>query len=152
MNRNLFLAILGMDSYNRGYGVGINSLDESGQLGNATLLAATNDQKAGWQTAGFYAIAYDMTGVAGFTAGERVIAYRGTDNPASDFYAYGIGLGQPFALTGGLTNQARLTIEIYRAVAGSGTDPFAANITTTGHSLGGGLAHNDNPANERLAA
>jgi hypothetical protein len=121
-------------------------------LGNATLLAATNDQKAGWQTAGFYAIAYDMTGVAGFTAGERVIAYRGTDNPASDFYAYGIGLGQPFALTGGLTNQARLTIEIYRAVAGSGTDPFAANITTTGHSLGGGLAHNDNPANERLAA
>ena len=65
MNRNLFLAILGMDSYNRGYGVGINSLDESGQLGNATLLAVTNDQKAGWQTAGFYAIAYDMTGVAG---------------------------------------------------------------------------------------
>lgn len=79
MNRNLFLAILGMDSYNRGYGVGINSLDESGQLGNATLLAATNDQKAGWEAAGFYAIAYDMTGVAGFTAGERVISYRGTD-------------------------------------------------------------------------
>ncbi len=58
MNRNLFLAILGMDSYNRGYGVGINSLDESGQLGNATLLAATNDQKAGWEAAGFYAMAF----------------------------------------------------------------------------------------------
>lgn len=79
MNRDLFLAILSMDTYNRGYGVGINDLSESGQLGNATLLAATSAQKAGWETAGFYAIAYDMTGVAGFTAGERVISYRGTD-------------------------------------------------------------------------
>ena len=49
-------------------------------------------------------------------------------------------MGQPFALTGGLTDQARLTIEFFRAVAGDGADPFAANITTTGHSLGGGLA------------
>ena len=149
MNRSLFLAILAMDSYNRGYGVGVEGLDEEGHIGNATFIPTPS--QTGWQAAGFYAIAYDMTGVAGFTAGERVISYRGTDG-ASDFYAYGIGLGQPFALTGGLTNQARLTIEIYRAVAGSGTDPFAANITTTGHSLGGGLAHNDNPANERLAA
>ena len=151
MNRDLFLAILAMDAYNRGYGVGISGLDESGDIGNATIRDFELGEKAGWQAAGFYAIAYDMTGVAGFAAGERVISYRGTDG-ASDFYAYGIGLGQPFALTGGLTNQARLTIEIYRAVAGSGTDPFAANITTTGHSLGGGLAHNENPANERLMA
>ena len=71
MNRDLLLAILAMDSYNRGYGVGVEGLDEGGQIGNATLTPATTAQKAGWEAAGFYAIAYDMTGVAGFVSGER---------------------------------------------------------------------------------
>lgn len=74
MNRDLFLAILAMDSYNRGYGVGVGGLNESGQLGLATLLPATSSQKAGWQDAGFYAIAYDVSGVAGFGTTEKVIA------------------------------------------------------------------------------
>jgi len=77
MNRSLFLAILAMDSYNRGYGVGVEGLDEEGQIGNATIIPTPS--QAGWEAASFYAIAYDMTGVAGFTAGERVISYRGTD-------------------------------------------------------------------------
>lgn len=77
MNRSLFLAILAMDSYNRGYGVGVEGLDEEGQIGNATIIPTPS--QAGWEAANFYAIAYDMTGVAGFTAGERVISYRGTD-------------------------------------------------------------------------
>jgi hypothetical protein len=40
MNRDLFLAILSMDSYNRGYGRGIKNLDVAiGQtrIGNATI-------------------------------------------------------------------------------------------------------------------
>ncbi len=156
MNRDLFLAILSMDSYNRGYGRGIkfsandiasNKNEVGVKIGNAIVTQQDNSESA--VAAGFYAIAYDMTGVAGFADGERVISYRGTDRlfnnpfgngPGSDFWAYGIGVGQPFALTGGLTDQARLTIEFFRAVAGDGADPFAANITTTGHSLGGGLA------------
>ena len=81
MNRNLFLAILAMDSYNRGYGVGIKGLGGVGSgIGDATILSQS-DTLAGSLSvsAGFYAIAYDMTGVAGFAAGERVISYRGTD-------------------------------------------------------------------------
>ncbi len=77
ISRELMLAILSMDSYNRGYGVGVEGLDEEGQIGNATIIPTPS--QTGWQAAGFYAIAYDMTGVAGFAAGERVISYRGTD-------------------------------------------------------------------------
>lgn len=131
MNRDLFVAILSMDSYNRGYGAGIKDIPDSGQLGNATLLAATVEQQIGWQSAGFYSIAYDMTGVAGFVEGERVIAYRGTDGDISvlgsawDFIrsrlgrstdndvknGYGIALGHPDG------TQALLALEFYRAVA-----------------------------------
>ena len=35
MNRDLFRAILSMDSYNRGYGVGIKDFPESGWIANA---------------------------------------------------------------------------------------------------------------------
>jgi len=146
-SRDLFLAILAMDSYNRGYDRGIDKngtkLVEGGALGNATFLSDANDSNGIAKAAGFYAIAYNWNG-------EKIVAYRGTDKlspsffglngSGSDFEAYGIGIGQPFSLTGGLTAQARLTIEFYRKVAGEGSDPFAANITTTGHSLGGGLA------------
>ncbi len=37
MNKDLFLAISSLDSYNRGYGVCINGLTETGRLGNATI-------------------------------------------------------------------------------------------------------------------
>lgn len=89
MNRDLFLAILSMDSYNRGYGRGIKfsigestaPRNESGvQIGTAVVRAQSNVlDGSDAVNAGFYAIAYDMTGVAGFADGERVISYRGTD-------------------------------------------------------------------------
>jgi len=96
VNIDLLLSILALDSYNRGYGVGITSLpglklDEDGHvvsvwIGNAKII---NDSSislglANTQGAGFYAIAYDMTGVAGFSAGQTVIAYRGTDADLAD--------------------------------------------------------------------
>lgn len=86
MNRDLFLAILAMDSYNRGYdqGVLLNPEDSTtGQneadrpIGNATIIDVP--LPTGSASAGFYGIAYDMTGVAGFAPGETVISYRGTD-------------------------------------------------------------------------
>lgn len=112
MNRDLFLAILSIDSYNRGYNVGVTGLTVGGAIGSATILtdASTELDPAAAQAAGFYAIAYEWNG-------ETVISYRGTDSPL-DAIAFGIGAGQPFALTGGLTDQARLTVEFYRAVAG----------------------------------
>ena len=74
MNRDLFLAILALDSYNRGYGPGIEGLSSTGDIGKANILTFPDSVSAGWQAAGFYAIAYDMTGVAGFGAGERVMS------------------------------------------------------------------------------
>jgi hypothetical protein len=150
MNRNLFLAILSMDSYNRGYGQGIVGLASPGptnadnltiKIGNATILRDANDQAGVAQAAGFYAIAYDMTGVAGFAAGERVISYRGTDKLASDaWWSYGIGAGDPSNLLGtSYGTVVGLTIDFYKAVL-NGADPYTANVTLTGHSLGGGLA------------
>lgn len=73
MDRDLFLAILSMDAYNRGYDAGINGLGETGMIGNAVISAATAEQKEGWEAAGFYAIAYNWNG-------ETVISYRGTDD------------------------------------------------------------------------
>ena len=73
MSRDLFLAIFSMDSYNRGYGQGIKDLDveiEMTKIGNATIYQQS-DVELGTDgvNAGFYAIAYDMTGVAGFVSG-----------------------------------------------------------------------------------
>jgi hypothetical protein len=147
MNRDLFLAILSMDSYNRGYGVGLKGLNETGQLGNATLLAATPAQKAGWEAAGFYAIAYNVStaGISGLSG--TVISYRGTDVigglPWTDSFWTGDLLnGYGLAVGSYVHPQAILARQFYQTVAGTagGADPFAANITTTGHSLGGGLA------------
>jgi hypothetical protein len=87
INKDLFLAILSMDSYNRGYGQGISGLAESDSIGNAILTRRTEIfgsnsdavfQK--WQSAGFYALAYDLTGagIAGLTG--TVISYRGSDD------------------------------------------------------------------------
>lgn len=80
MNRDLLLAILSMDSYNRGYGVGIKDLGGIGsRIGNA-LLKSDSSVLVGDEgerldsPAGFYAIAYDMTGVAGFVSGEKVMS------------------------------------------------------------------------------
>ncbi len=80
INRDLLLAILAMDSYNRGYGQGIKGLESPGpnpdddvdiRIGRAKITRDANDESGLAQAAGFYAIAYDMTGVAGFVSGER---------------------------------------------------------------------------------
>ena len=71
---DLIHAILSMDSYNRGYGSGINGLDVSGTIGQFSLRAANPQEQLDWFNAGFYAIAYRNT-----ATNEVVISYRGTD-------------------------------------------------------------------------
>ena len=121
MNRDLYLAILAMDSYNRGYDRGLkftvnesaSARNEAGsRLGNAQITVQSNISATSPDfAAGFYGIAYDMSGVEGFGWGETVIAYRGTDNmnlggfvenllwgtaTESDLATgYGIALGHP---------------------------------------------------------
>jgi hypothetical protein len=78
MNRKVFLSILAMDSYQRGYAPGIKGLPQlaagaSVKIGTATL---TSDSEAklgpSAEAAGFYASAYQW-------GGETIISYRGTD-------------------------------------------------------------------------
>lgn len=82
MNNDVFLSLLALDSYNRGYGQNVllnagdstSGQDEAGrQIGNATILNV--DLPSGSVAAGFYAIAYDWNG-------QTIISYRGTDEPS----------------------------------------------------------------------
>lgn len=77
MDDKLFKAILAMDSYNHGYGEGIQLTTQVGitKIGNAVIVQQSNTL-AGQPAvnAGFYAIAYRMQ------SGEKIISYRGTDD------------------------------------------------------------------------
>lgn len=106
LSPDLFLAILAMDSYNRGFDSGIgdgpDGLGESGSIGNANILARPNEiDIADWQAAGFYAVAYQWNG-------ETVISYRGADNP--NLLAEGSDFWNGWTLGGRLTrSSARAT-------------------------------------------
>jgi hypothetical protein len=80
ISRDLFLSILSMDSYNRGYNTGITGLGGVGsQIGTATISqqSATADGTPE-VAASFYAAAYTIgSGVTGIAAGTTVISYRG---------------------------------------------------------------------------
>jgi hypothetical protein len=141
ISKDLFLAILSMDSYNRGYHERIAGLGGvNSQIGNAFISSQSdtlgNTEGVG---AGFYGLSYNTSGVTGFSAGEKTIAYRGTDAAfgsgeiGSDIWnAYGVGAGSPNG------KQAELAIKFYKSLAGANLQ--SANISLTGHSSGGGLA------------
>lgn len=76
MNKDLFLAILAMDAYNRGYGEGIANLGGVGsQLGDAKIIRQSDFKP---DTPGVNAVAYEWTQKDQPT--KTVISYRGTDN------------------------------------------------------------------------
>lgn len=78
----LFMTILSMDSYNRGYNSGIGGANGLGSttgnlITDATIqYASDSSEGSSERAAGFYAVAYDWDG-------ETIISYRGTDNPGS---------------------------------------------------------------------
>lgn len=74
MNRDVFLSLLALDSYNRGFGSQLNRLSESGGIGKATIRAFQPREQDGWEESGFYAIAYEWNN-------ETVISFRGTNFP-----------------------------------------------------------------------
>ncbi|NJS39983.1 MAG: hypothetical protein HC783_14290 [Rhodobacteraceae bacterium] len=114
-DKDLFLAILAMDSYNRGYGAGLNDsgagdpdgLGTAGGIGDAQILAV--DLPQGSEAAGFYAVAYE-------TQYGTVISYRGTDfTPATDFAT---DRDQGWTLGGGnfFAEQAKRSVNFLAAV------------------------------------
>jgi len=128
MTKDLLLAILSMDTYNRGYGPGITGLsDDLGtQIGTATISNRTSSLANSPEVAaGFYAVAYD-------TEYGKVIAYRGTDSglelPLVDW---------PIAFNDDYDEaQVHLANRFYNDVSAGVAEP----LILTGHSLGGALA------------
>jgi hypothetical protein len=148
ISKELFLAILSLDSYSRGYGAAIddgegvdNGLGASSNdaIGNATFFKDRGDQTA--KNAGFYAVSYTVgSGVDGLASGTTVISYRGTDNFGE---YYNADRGANDILNGWLggsgtpTSQTSLALEFYQSVTGKSVfEGAAANTILTGHSLG----------------
>ena len=146
IDSDVFKALLALDAYNRGYSEGIELAPGATGIGFAEYLAVSKDNgddnvpnpefgpDSDSVAASFYARAYTYNG-------EIVISYRGTDATFADMW-HGYGLG------GGGVNgaQAELALEFYNEVksvrdaAVEGAPGYSASISTTGHSLGGGLA------------
>lgn len=77
-----------MDSYNRGYGAGIEGLGGLGSpIGTATFNNENGSIQA--QAVGFYAAAYTInSGVTGIAAGTTVMSYRGGINRRMRDFTY----------------------------------------------------------------
>ncbi len=137
ISNDLFLAILSMDSYNRGYGAGIAALGGEGTgIGNATVLKDSSQllSEGADSAAGFHAISYTWNG-------QTVISYRGTDNYSSLANANGASdiLNGWTAGAAQTNSQTGLAIWFYSAVTGNTIlEGPSANTLLTGHSLGGG--------------
>lgn len=99
ISKDLFLAILTMDSCHRHYGAA-NSVPGSA-VGDANILrrdalGVSDEQYQDWQNTGFYAITYNWNG-------QTVISDRGTDDLIGDFaqaflsgdIVNGYGVGAP---------------------------------------------------------
>jgi Lipase (class 3) len=138
VSNELMLALLSMDSYNRGYGEGISGLGGVGsQLGNANFSSQSATGSSSAEVAvGFYASAYNWNG-------KTVISYRGTDNPSVFTNANGVSdvLNGWITAAGVPNSSASLALQFYNSVTGSNYQAGpAANTVLTGHSLGGGMS------------
>jgi hypothetical protein len=97
ISKDLFLSILAMDAYNRGYGAGIDDPSvgtglgvsndsHTYHIGNATIVRDAEqllDQGAA-QAAGFYSVAYTLEEAVGegpdqIADGTTIISYRGME-------------------------------------------------------------------------
>ena len=79
ISNDLFMAILAMDSYNRGYDTGLNVTGD--QIGTATLSIAKGDQAA--QAVGFFA-----QQVARMSAAKSGILWAGGQIPAQSHFGW----------------------------------------------------------------
>jgi hypothetical protein len=138
MSRDLFLAILSMDAYNRGYDPNLR-MDNQFQLGLAQIgfdssILGTDPALGGRvdQANSFYAVSYNVSGVPELSGASTVISYRGKDS-GWDVPAFLTGAGNPF------NNQAFFAGDFYKLLNNQSASANSG-ILLTGHSLGGGLA------------
>ncbi len=149
LTRDLYLAILSLDVYNRDYD-DVVRLAESDRIGEAGILGLggidpDGSLYAAWQDEGFYAIAYDTSGIAA-VGGDLILSFRGTNPNFWNPETGGVpilrdawnGWTAALGLSGTDSGQMVLALDFYGEIlAAEGTDPARAG--TAGHSLGGGL-------------
>jgi hypothetical protein len=82
MNQDLLLAILAMDSYNRGYNAGISTLSNAAGTLIGTAIPNTNLANT---AASFYGQSYTLY------SGQRDISYRGTDQAFPSWQEWTLG-------------------------------------------------------------
>jgi Protein of unknown function (DUF2974) len=133
ISQKLFLSILSMGSYNRGFQPGLNLTAygaSATQIGLATLgLASDPDPNGAEALSGFSAQSYLWNG-------QTIISYRGTENSSDYTKGWSIGAGLASEVT-----QTDEALAFYKTVTGKEYwQGPAANTILTGHSLGGGLA------------
>jgi hypothetical protein len=107
---NLLLSILALDSYNRGFGRGMNGVTGNA-IGDVTFIS-DSDSLAGSQAAGFYAVKYHDA-----SSGDDVISYRGTtfrEGPDKKDVINGWTLAAGYAAA----SQAQLAKQFYLDAAG----------------------------------
>ncbi|WP_298305595.1 hypothetical protein [uncultured Erythrobacter sp.] len=164
MKLDVLMALLALDSYNRGYAQQVKDLPDIGNIGPARILRISDtDAGSADFESGFYALAYNWNG-------ETIISYRGTNffdfaNPTPESvqeFTKDLWGGWNFFFGFERPSQADLARAFYEDVTGNtfrGEDGFVTppdfgdnRITLTGHSLRDGLvAHNDNVAMEKTA-
>lgn len=128
LNRDLFLSILALDAYNRGYNQGLvfrTLNDPKRSIGTASFDRQSDiDENGASLAASFYAVAYDWDGTT-------VISHRGTDSPFDILSGWLAGAGLP-------TSQVGVALQFYQDVTKRDVnDRSPGNIVLTGHSLGG---------------
>jgi hypothetical protein len=147
ISKDLYLSILSMDAYSRGYHTGLDDLgdasDGSVHIGLADV--SFNITDAGIfnaaEASSFYAIAYTMGGnsTTGIANGTTIISYRGTDQPFMEF----IPVDLPISYGGSYDQrQIALAQQFFNSVQQNGNAPDIdpAIMLLTGHSLGGAAA------------
>ena len=130
ISKDLFLSILSMDAYNRGYNPGIVGLSDAvdTQIGNAAIKAASSSvEDSAEVTASFYAISYSLTAAVGDTNGTiakdtTIISYRGTDQIGAEL----VPVDLPISWGGSYDQtQIELALKFFKTVdATNGTPPM----------------------------
>jgi hypothetical protein len=101
-SNDLFLAILALDAYNRGYHPGLSGLTGT-QIGTATI--TSQEYSAVQVAADFYAVAYSWNG-------QTVISYRGTEFEGSPSLGDLLN-GWTLSLGNGSASQPQLAKDFY---------------------------------------
>lgn len=122
ISSDVFYSLLSLDADNRRYNAGIELTGST--LGNAKIIGDSEKgllnqaiDPVGGVDKNFYALAYNMSGVTGWSGTSTVISYRGTDDPDWGKNSSDVYLGWPIG--GGNVSPQSLSIYLV-SVTGCG--------------------------------